>query len=165
MKNNLEIREASAADYAAILVLNELALPHVNSIGIETLANLHAQSISLSVALLTNRVGAFLLALDETADYASLNYQWFKNKYQHFSYVDRIVVGDEYRRQGIAETLYTHLYKRIAKNCPKLTCEVNLIPENPGSIAFHTILGFKPVGEQESASKRVCLMAKDLDFE
>lgn len=45
---------------------------------------------------------------------------------------------------------------------PRLTCEVNLDPPNPGSLRFHERLGFVPVGIQEAGGKQVQLMARDL---
>ena len=35
-----------------------------------------------------------------------------------------------------------------ASGYPRLTCEVNILPDNPGSHIFHERLGFRPCGEQ-----------------
>lgn len=169
MNSEIQINAANAQHYAEILVLNELAIPHVNSISVETLKKLHAQSFSLQIACVSGKLAGFLLALNETAEYSSVNFQWFKNNYPQFTYVDRIVVGSDFRRLGLAKTLYKQLIANIPASCPVLTCEVNLKPENPGSITFHERLGFSRVGEQitgepntDAGEKRVCLMAKML---
>ena len=46
-----------------------------------------------------------------------------------------------------------------------MTCEVNLRPPNPGSMAFHRAMGFDEVGTQntEGGSKTVSLLVKRLD--
>ena len=47
-------------------------------------------------AFLARRIGnldAFLLALDQDADYDSPNFRWFRTRYPRFVYVDRIVVA------------------------------------------------------------------------
>jgi predicted GNAT superfamily acetyltransferase len=51
-----------------------------------------------------------------------------------------------------------------AEHAPKLTCEVNLVPPNPGSFVFHERSGFMEVGRQhtDGGDKLVCLMSKDL---
>jgi predicted GNAT superfamily acetyltransferase len=45
-----------------------------------------------------------------------------------------------------------------------VTCEVNLDPPNPESLAFHARLGFARVGEQETkgGSVTVALLAAEL---
>ena len=57
MRKVIDIREATHHEYEAIHALNELAVPHVNSISMETLENLHEQSISLGVAHIEGQVG------------------------------------------------------------------------------------------------------------
>ena len=163
--SSLSILPATAADSPDLLSLNEAAIPAVNSIPPSKLAHLHAQSTYLGVARDdTGEVAGFLLALPETADYDSLNFGWFRRHYPAFVYIDRIIVSDRARRAGVGSALYRDLEAHIPAGCPLLTCEVNLRPPNPTSLAFHERMGFGPVGEQdtEGGSKRVCLMAKRL---
>jgi len=105
----------------------------------------------LGQAYLALRVGAadaFLLAFDEGADYDSANYLWFRARYRRFAYVDRIVVAEQARGQGLARLLYERLFERaLADGHTMIACEVNSDPPNPGSDAFHAAMGFAPVGE------------------
>jgi len=163
--SNVTIRAATAADYAEILALNEAAIPAVNSVPESKLAALHRQSTYLGVARASGgEIAGFLLALPETADYDSLNFGYFQRSYPAFVYIDRIVVSDRIRRAGVGAALYADLARNLPAGCPLLTCEVNLRPPNPTSLAFHERMGFTPVGEQdtEGGQKRVCLMAKPL---
>ena len=152
---------ASPSDYGEILRLNEAAIPAVNRIDEADLAILHGQALSLSVARSNDHIAGFLLALNETARYASENYQYFKGHYERFVYVDRIVVNMDFRRLGIGAGLYDTLLVPMDP-AVTITCEVNLEPPNPGSLAFHRELGFTIVDEQETESgkKRVALMVR-----
>lgn len=162
---DITITAAVPADYPEILLLNDNAIPAVNSIPETTLAHLHRHSAYLGVARDPGGLLAgFLLALPETADYASINFGYFRRSYARFVYIDRIVVSDRHRRTGTGAALYADLESQVPDDCPMLACEVNLHPPNPGSLAFHRRLGFDAVGEQdtEGGSKRVCLMVKPL---
>ena len=157
------IRDCTVMDYDTLLRLNEDALPAVNRITREDLADLHAKSLSLRVAIVGQLIAGFLLALRQGADYGSPNYQWFAKKYESFGYVDRVVVGSLYRGGGVGRLLYDDLRGRCG-DAPVLCCEVNLRPPNPGSLAFHHVLGFREVGQQttEGGAKRVSLQTLDL---
>lgn len=162
---NIVIAAATAADYDDVLLLNEEAVPAVNSIPVSRLSELHQQSLYLGVARDgQGALAGFLLVLAETARYDSVNFSYFKRHYDRFAYVDRIVVSAEHRRAGVGLALYQDLLRAVPPQCPMIACEVNVRPPNPTSLAFHQRLGFKAVGEQdtEGGSKRVCLMVKTL---
>ena len=64
-------------------------------------------------AFLAQRIGdidAFLLAFDQSADYDSPNFLWFRARYPRFAYVDRIVVASSARGRGCARRLYDDLF-------------------------------------------------------
>src|SRR5690349_11108384 len=52
---------------------------------------------------------AFLLAFDQHADYDSANFLWFHERYDRFLYIDRVIVGEAYRRLGLGRLLYADL--------------------------------------------------------
>ena len=108
-----------------------------------------------------DQLAGFVLLLREGAAYTSLNYQWFSKTLSEFLYVDRIVVVPEFRGFGVAQLLYDHA-RAIAKDqaVPWLTCEVNLEPPNPRSLAFHHRQGFEELGQQatEGGLKTVSLL-------
>lgn len=158
----IEIRTATAADYPSVLALNDAAVPAVNSIPRQRLAHLHAESSWFAVATDATAVVGFLLALDEGADYDSINFRYFHARYPRFAYVDRVVVRPDRQGTGVGRLLYDGLLDAVQDKVPLVACEVNLEPPNPGSLEFHRRLGFVPVGEQltEGGSKRVCLMIR-----
>ena len=104
------------------------------------------------------------MALRPGQSYQSLNYRWFSERYENFVYIDRIAVAPAYKGRGIGRALYADVESLAATTAPILTCEVNLVPSNADSMAFHTKLGFAEVGQQvtEGGKKRVSLMVKTL---
>ena len=101
-------------------------------------------------AFIAKRIGdveAFLIAFDQGADYDSPNFIWFRDRYDRFVYVDRIVVAREARGRGHARRLYEDLFKSARQaGHDRIVCEVNSTPPNPESDAFHAALGFTEVG-------------------
>lgn len=159
------ITPASTQDYAAILELNEAAVPHVNSIDKAELADLDQQSFFFGVARSDDNIAGFLLALAQGKTYRSLNYRWFSENYDAFVYIDRIVVSPDFARHGVGRQLYQALQQQAVGITPMLTCEVNIEPPNPVSLAFHHRLGFSEVGQQmtDGGNKRVSLLGKVLN--
>ncbi len=93
------------------------------------------------------RASALLIALDQDANYDSANFKWFSDRLSRFVYVDRIIVSVADRGKGLASRMYRDLFRRAqAADHDRIVCEVNLVPPNPGSDAFHTRMGFTEVG-------------------
>jgi predicted GNAT superfamily acetyltransferase len=107
---------------------------------------------------------AILFGFFQGSSYASENYRWFTQKYPRFAYVDRVAVQDSARRLGIASMLYEDFIAGMPADIPVLTCEVNTLPPNPGSLRYHERHGFEIVGHQktEGGTKEVALLVKDL---
>ena len=102
------------------------------------------------VANCTTGAGALLIALDQDAEYRSVNFKWFQACRRRFVYVDRVVVSERCRGQGVATCLYRDLFDRARKaGHDRIVCEVNLDPPNPGSDGFHEKMGFAEVGRAE----------------
>jgi uncharacterized protein len=112
-----------------------------------------------------NQADALMIALDQTADYASPNFHWFRERYPRFVYVDRVVVAETARGLGAGRALYEDLFE-AARDAGHtvVTCEVNLDPPNLASDAFHARLGFGRVGEAaiHGGKKRVSYYAREL---
>jgi uncharacterized protein len=91
---------------------------------------------------------AFLLAFDQAGAYDGGHFLWFRARLARFFYIDRVVVSADARRLGLGRKLYDDMFARAARmGCPMVTCEVNRMPPNPTSDAFHAKLGFQSVGE------------------
>ena len=131
-------------DQPAVLTLNNAHAIELSLLDTDRLASLLGQAFR---ACCIGDVDAFLIAFDETASYDSPNYHWFRQRYPRFVYVDRVAVAPPARGRGYARTLYADLFDHcIAGNRNLVVCEVNSIPPNPASNAFHAALGFSEVG-------------------
>ncbi len=132
------------ADHAAVLALNNAHAAELSFLTGERLTAL------LDQAFLARRIGeldAFMIAFDQSADYDSPNFLWFRARRPRFVYVDRIVVSGHARGSGLARLLYQELFHRaLAAGHDTVCCEVNADPPNPASDAFHARLGFAECG-------------------
>jgi len=98
-------------------------------------------------ALTIDPPASLVVALDQDALYDSPNFLWFRRRYPRFVYVDRVVVAETARGRGLARALYAEVSARAqSAGHGILACEVNLVPANPASDAFHARLGFAEVG-------------------
>jgi predicted GNAT superfamily acetyltransferase len=128
----------------ALLALNNADAAQLSWLEPERLQHLVSQAF---VARRIGNLDAFLLALDQNAEYDSPNFQWFRARYEHFVYVDRIVVASSARGRGYARKLYQDLFEHAVRaGHERVFCEVNRSPPNPASDAFHAALGFVEVG-------------------
>jgi len=162
--NELEPRLFLASDIDAALELNNLNAPAVGEIDRTTLEFLIEHSL-YSFAIGTDTLHAFCITFAPGAPYTSVNYQWFSKEYPDFVYLDRIVVSETMRNNSLGAKLYAAVEQRMLKDrcAPILTCEVNLIPPNTGSIRFHNRIGFREVGQQDSKSGlTVSMLAKKI---
>jgi uncharacterized protein len=90
---------------------------------------------------------SMLLAYDQSADYASPNFLWFKARFDRFVYIDRVVVAADGRGLGLASRLYADLVEAsLSAGHIRIVAEVNSDPPNPVSDAFHAVRGFTEVG-------------------
>lgn len=159
------VRDVRDDDLGAVHAINEAAVPHVNSISLERFRGFTREAAYFRVALLDADVAGYLVAFAPGADYDSLNYLWFRERYDDFIYIDRIAVAENARRNRIASTLYRDFFEFAGARTRLVTCEVNTRPANAESLAFHESFRFRRVGTQETdaGNKTVCLMAKELD--
>ncbi len=159
---SLQIAPAQFDDLEAVRGLNEAAIPHVGSLSRRELEHLHHQSRGLLVVRDARgsadpAIAAFVLLLDQDADYTSPNFLWFQKRHPRFLYVDRIVVDAGYRRRGLATRLYRAACDLGSGEFDVLACEVNSDPPNPTSMSFHRGFGFLEVGEQRANGKDVVM--------
>lgn len=146
---DLHIRPLEDSDVPALVVLNDAAYPAVPVTPEGEFRELVGHS---SLALVAERGGepvGFVLAMEPGRSYASENYVWFSERSNDFFYVDRIVLGEQARGSGLGRALYARVFEAArARGASEVTCEVNVKPENPVSLAFHAAMGFSEVGRQ-----------------
>lgn len=176
----MRLRPAVDADLDEILVHNNDAVPAVNGLSRRDLEWFLEQAHTFLVAeapvaeapvaeALRDAAGVagFLIGLTGPGlEYPSANYAWFGERYDRFAYVDRVVVAASGRGLGVGTALYDEFARRgRGDGHDVLLAEVNIVPRNDVSLAFHAARGFVSVGEQdtEGGAKRVTMLEKRLD--
>lgn len=134
----------------------ELNRRHENELSPLTDARLARLVNAAYFARVCGHADAFIIAFDQTSDYDSPNFLWFRDRYARFAYVDRIAVADRARGRGLARRLYSALFEQAAADGHGIiACEVNLDPPNPASDGFHAAFGFRAVGTGGYGAKTV----------
>ena len=150
-----------------LVEMNLANVPAVNAIDADEFRGFLSQAELFGLVEQDKNLAGFIIALGPGHTYESLNYQYFNRNFSGFLYVDRIVIGEQYRRLGLGRKIYQALEQLAAvQNVPHLCCEVNLRPSNIGSMLFHTELGFEQVASQETegGKKEVALLVKTLEI-
>jgi hypothetical protein len=157
----MKLRPVVAADHAALLRMNNAAVPAVNELTETEFAELVALCELAIVAEEDAEPTGFLLALAPGTAYDSENYRWFCDNEAGFCYLDRIVVDQGRRSGGIGAQLHDELTEHAAKRgFGTIALEVNLRPPNPRSIAFHQRLGFTEVHQLHTRSGKIVSMMR-----
>ena len=154
------------ADYEPLLALNNRYKNETSLLDAEQWQQLIEQT---SFARQFEPHLGFLLCVSSSKNFSNTNFLWFKERYQSFMYVDRIVVSEAAQGTGAGRALYETLfdYARDTGHT-SITCEVNKYPPNPGSDAFHERMGFEAVATvaltnpESKKEKTVRYMIKNL---
>ena len=157
-----KLRDAKHSDLDIIVSINKSAIPAVNYVSYDEFEWFLNRKLYFKIAQNSHgAISGFLLVLPSGLEYKSLNYKWFSGKYVNFAYIDRIVIMDEFKENGIGKSLYLDLEKNI-RGYELIACEFNIEPPNPISKKFHESLNYENVGYQftENETKKVSLMIK-----
>lgn len=157
------IRPIEPEDYPTLLALNNHFQEETSSLTEERWREL------VETSFLSCKFGenlGFLLTFASTQPFSNQNFEWFKQRFAKFVYVDRIVVSAQAQGTGAGRALYEHLFDQARREgFERVTCEVNEQPPNPGSDAFHARLGFEILESVKltGRDKTVRYMVKELE--
>jgi len=163
--HNALVRDAQERDYPAIVQLNDSEVQHTSPMDLDRLHHLAMLSSYLRVAVVNDEAVAFLLAMQAGAPYHNENFSWFSSRYESFLYIDRVVVKRDFQGRGIGKLLYHDVFAFAAReHIPLLVCEINTVPPNETSVAFHLRHGFSEVGSQwlDEGKKKVSMQVAGL---
>ena len=150
------IRDLRPDARARVLEINQANVPEVGSVDADRLAWIARMS---PIALVAEDdlgdgtvVLGFCLVLADDAEYDSVNYAWFVERFEDFMYLDRVAVDAAARGRGLGTALYEEVDRRMRgfDGVGHLALEVNVDPPNATSLAFHARLGFVEVGQQDT---------------
>ena len=158
------IRPAEEKDYKEILELNEADVEMLSPLDEEILRRMSSLTTLFQVAEADGAVAAFLMVYREGSEYWSDNYKWFCERYPRLLYVDRIVIGSKYRKNGVGRSLYEGVITYAKETgVPVVTAEIDVEPEyNAASMAFHKKMGFSEVGRKPYGKVTVSLQALEI---
>ena len=160
----LEILEEpySSSDLDEIWAINQENIPEVGSVqDIERLKKLIDWS-SHVIVVRDEEIAGFILLMREGKDYDSLNYDFFNSKDHPFLYVDRIAIKEGHRRKGLGRMIYEKTINLSQELNVITCCEVNTIPRNGPSLAFHDSFGFQEVGTKDYEDHSVVYLTRSL---
>jgi predicted GNAT superfamily acetyltransferase len=157
-----DLRPITDADLAVVLALNSRFVEYLSPLDAERLAWLVGLADRAEVVDVDGEVAGFVVTFAPGSDYDSENYRWFTERYgDRFYYLDRIVIGERFRRRGLAGFVYDAM-EATARPAGRLALEVNVDPPNAGSLAFHAGRGYVEVGRLGDPGHVVALMVREL---
>jgi uncharacterized protein len=152
------LRDTDVADVLALNAANLSALAPMDEVRLHELRSLADRFDVLDV---DGGFGGFVITFAGGAAYDSENYRWFRARHRRFYYLDRIVLHEGFRRRGLGGFVYDEIEK-VATPYGRLALEVNLVPRNDPSLAFHAGRGYVEVGRLGDEEHLVSLMEKAL---
>lgn len=150
LPDDLRLVPLTVQDAPRIAPLNDAAHPAVPVTSSDDLAALVGlAALALGIESERGELVGFVFAVAPGAPYDSENFGFFEQRGVDSLYVDRIVIAESQRGRGLGPVLYERVFALAREQGrAEVTCEVNLDPPNPGSLAFHARLGFTAIGSQ-----------------
>jgi predicted GNAT superfamily acetyltransferase len=157
-----KLRHIDPNDHADVLALNEANVVALAPMDEDRLLELDRLADRFDAIDVDGEFGGFVITFGPGSAYDSENYRWFTERHDgRFYYLDRIVLAPEYRRRGLGTFVYDEI-EHVARPYGRLALEVNLVPRNDASLAFHDRRGYVEVGRLGDEAHLVSLMEKQL---
>ena len=156
-----KLRPLRDADVADVLALNAANVEMLSPLDEPELQELAGRADRFDVLDVDGRFAGFVVTMTAGGDYDSPYYRWFSQNVDGFYYLDRIVLHPDFRRRGLGGFVYDEV-ERVAAPYGRLCLEVNLVPRNDASLAFHAGRGFVELGRLGDDVHLVSLMEKPL---
>jgi predicted GNAT superfamily acetyltransferase len=159
---DMHLRALERTDWTPVLALNRASVRDLSEVDEQRLGYLLSLAHRGLVVEDRGVVVAFALAMAPGTAYDSRNYRWFDAHFERFLYLDRIAVAEPARRRGIGAQLYDAM-ETTATALDRMVCDVNVVPPNEVSLAFHAARGYREIGRLvHGPDKVVALMSKRL---
>jgi predicted GNAT superfamily acetyltransferase len=156
-----DLRPLRDTDVADVLTLNDANVVKLAPMDEARLHELRRLADRFDVLDVDGAFAGFVITFAPGAAYDSENYRWFSARHADFYYLDRIVLHEHFRRRGLGGFVYDEI-ERVAAPYQRLDLEVNLVPRNAPSLAFHARRGYVEVGRLGQDDHVVSLMEKSL---
>jgi hypothetical protein len=150
------------ADVADVLDLNQAEVAMLAPMDARRLGELRRWAHRFDVVEVDGTFAGFVVTFAPGSAYDSENYRWFSDRLgDRFYYLDRFVLLPEHRRRGTGGRVYDQL-ESVASAYGRMALEVNLVPRNDASLAFHASRGYVELGRLGDEEHLVSLLAKDI---
>ncbi|HWS41067.1 MAG TPA: GNAT family N-acetyltransferase [Arenimonas sp.] len=143
------IRDVQEHELGAILAMNNAAGSGILPMSQSQIQYFWQNAHYFRVAESANCVVGFLIALTPDAEYESSNFNWFKERYPQFFYVDRIVIAKNQRNTGIGRLFYADALSFAEVRAPAIVAEVFMEKSTHPALLFHGSFGFHEVGQHQ----------------
>lgn len=156
-----DLRPLRHEDVADVLALNEANVKMLAPLDEEELRQLQRLADRFDVLEVDGQFAGFVVTMAAGGEYDSPYYGWFSENIDGFYYLDRIVLSPRNRRLGLGGFVYDEM-ERAATPYGRMCLEVNLIPRNDASLAFHASRGYVELDRFGDDEHLVSLMEKPL---
>lgn len=157
-----KLRPVTPRDHPHVLALNAANVEALAPLDEDRLRDIERVADRFDVLEEDGDFAGFVVTLGPGAAYDSPNYGWFAERHDRdFYYLDRIVLASTVRRRGLGSFVYDEI-EAAARPYGRLTLEVNLVPRNEVSLAFHDRRGYVEVGRLGDDDHLVSLREKRL---
>jgi predicted GNAT superfamily acetyltransferase len=162
--DTITLRPARNQDFERIIAINAAGRPGVSLLTPAELAAIKLDAPLFKIAERDRQLVGYVIAYVDTNLYDGEEFNWFKQRFTHFLYIDQIAIAQSAQRAGLGGLIYQLLEQHARqRGLTSLTCEVNLEPANPVSLAFHTRQRFVEIGTLATSDGRtVSLRRKEL---
>lgn len=156
------LRPMTPRDHPHVLALNAANVEALAPLDEDRLREIEGAADRFDVLEEDGDFAGFVVTFAPGAAYDSENYRWFAERHDRdFYYLDRIVLASAMRRRGLGSFVYDDV-EATARPSGRLALEVNLVPRNDASLAFHDRRGYVEVGRLGDGDHLVSLMEKRL---
>jgi uncharacterized protein len=156
-----ELRPLRDDDVDQVLALNQANVEMLAPLDEPGLRRLQGFADRFDVVQVDGEFAGFVVTMTPGTEYDSPYYGWFSENIDGFYYLDRIVLDPRHRRVGLGGFVYDEM-ERSASTYGRMCLEVNLIPRNDASLAFHASRGYVELGRLGDDEHLVSLMEKPL---
>lgn len=166
---SIAIRDVREHELDSVLALNNAAGPTILPFDQNRLRHFFETAEYFRVAERDGTLAGFMIGVGSDKAHDSSNFRWFRERFPHFFYIDRIVVASRRRGGGVGRAFYADAQSYAELRYPLLACEVFLDTARDASLPdpallFHGSFGFREVGQQvmPETGLRAAMLMKDL---
>lgn len=161
---SIVVRDVREHELDSVLALNNAAGPAILPLDSARLRHFYETAEYFRVAERDGTLAGFLIGVGSEAEHDSRNFQWFRDRYPHFFYIDRVVVASRRRGGGVGRAFYADVQSHAELRYPMVTCEVFLEGVTDPVLLFHGSFGFREVGQRVLVRNgmRAAMLMKEL---